>query len=375
MKIAFFTLNAYDMLTGGYEGSAVGGAQVQQILIGKELSSRGHDIYFVEYDSENKTERTVDGIQVVTKSRPSGPEVQRAYTVVRGTRQVLKDIAPDICYRRSLDFEILTLSYYSAIGNNRFIYGISHDDELSDTPRKYSTGIKSSAAYLWLNKKSISNADAVIAQNSTQYNMAAAQLSTTILQIPNCYTTNKTKPIEWEYESPTVFWAARLESWKQPGVVTELAEKLPEIEFIIAGGPGDEKIFSMLKNRESEIDNLHVLGHVPFSKIDRYFAAADIFLNTSEEEGFPNSFLQAWANQTPVVSLNVNPNNILTDEKIGRFADNSFDRLQTQIKELVTNQEMRNKLGDKSNRYLQKNHSVQAIADRYMEVFVDHASD
>ena len=369
MRVAFFTLNAYDMLTGGFSGNSVGGAQLQQILIGKELANRGHDVYFVEHDDRNKTERMVDKIQIITKPLPSGSEIQRAHTAVRGTRQILNDIDPDICYRRSLDFEILPLCYYSTLGDVRFIYGISHDDELSNTPRKFSTGIKSTVAYIWLNKKCLSYADAVIAQNSTQQHMATTELSTSIYQIPNCYPINKNKPIEWEYESPVVFWAARIESWKQPNMVTEIAEELPGMEFVMAGGPGNEQLYSILEKREAEVDNLHVLGHVPFAEIDRYFAAADIFLNTSEEEGFPNTFLQAWANQTPVVSLQVDPNGILTNENIGKVADNSFDTLQTQIEKLVTNYEQYDKIANKSRSYIQKNHAIEEVTDQYERVF------
>lgn len=44
------------MLTGGEDGSAVGGAQLQQILVVKELAARGHEVYFVEYDTSDKSE-------------------------------------------------------------------------------------------------------------------------------------------------------------------------------------------------------------------------------------------------------------------------------------------------------------------------------
>jgi glycosyltransferase involved in cell wall biosynthesis len=369
MRIAFFTLNAYDMLTGGFGGDSVGGAQLQQILIGKELDDRGHDVYFVEYDGENKTEQTIDGIQVLTKSAPAGSEVQRAYTVVRGTRQILNRVNPDVCYRRSLDFEILPLSFYSTAGDSRFVYGIAHDDELSGTPHKFSTGVKSTAPYKWLNQKCLSTANAVIAQNPTQYDIAINRLSTTVYQIPNCYVTDESEPIEWEYESPVVFWAARFEPWKRPDVVAKLAEALPEITFVMAGGPGEKEIVSSLKKRAAEINNLHLLGHVPFSEIDRYFAAADLFLNTSETEGFPNTFLQAWANRTPVVSLQVDPDDILTGEEIGKVADGSLNILQSQIEELSTDREQREKLADKSSTYLENNHTVQTVTNQYEHVF------
>jgi glycosyltransferase involved in cell wall biosynthesis len=367
-RIAFFTLNAYDMLTGGHEGDAVGGAQVQQILIGKELDSRGHQVYFVEYDTEHKDQQTIDGIEVVTKPLPTGSELSRALIVARGTRNIINRIDPDVCYRRSLDFEILPLSLYSSLTETRFVYGIAHDDELTDTPHKLDSGLKSMGLYRWLNRQALSNGDAVIAQNPTQYELAVEQLDTDVYQIPNCYRAGNVDSIDWEFESPVVFWAARFEPWKQPELVADLAESLPEVTFVMAGGPGDKELFSELQRREAEIENLVVLGHIPFSEIDRYFAAADIFLNTSKSEGFPNTFLQAWAQATPVASLQVDPNDILSSRGIGIVGDGSINTLQSRMARLIEDENKLINLGKASKEYLDKYHTVKAITDRYERV-------
>lgn len=368
-RIAFFTLNAYDMLTGGYRGSAVGGAQLQQILIGKELARRGHDVFFVEYDSERKEEECIDGIKVITKARPCGTEVSRGITVLQGTKYVLDRIEPNVCYRRSLDFEIFPLSVYCSLTNTRFVYGIAHDDELTNNPHKLSTGLKKTAPYKRMNKWALSNASAVIAQNLTQYNLASDRLGTEVYQIPNCYEPEMAEPIDWDFDSPVVFWAGRLTSWKQPELVAELAESLPEINFVMAGGPGDKNLASKVQKRADEQENLAYVGHVPFSAIDRYFAAADIFLNTSKNEGFPNTFLQAWANETPVVSLQVDPNEILSSKGIGINAEGSISKLRDRIYKLSTNPSRIEKLGKASRSYLSENHSVEIVSNMYEIVF------
>lgn len=369
MKIAFFTLNAYDMLTGGHEGDAVGGAQLQQILIGKELANRGHDVYFVEYNDSMKKEEQIEGIQVVTKPVPTGNELSRAITVVRGTTSVFNRIEPDVCYRRSLDFEILPLSLIASMTDTRFVYGIAHDDELTHNPHKFSTGIKSTKLYRRMNRRALSNTSTVIAQNPIQYDLATKRLKTTVHQIPNCYDANKVEPIDWGFKRPVVFWAARFEPWKQPELVAELAKELPEITFVMAGGAGDKELYDNIKDRSQNINNLKLIGHVPFSEIDRYFAAADIFLNTSKKEGFPNTFLQAWSQNTPVVSLRVDPNNILSCQNIGFAANGSVIRLRNKIQELANGSKHLKQLGQASREYLIDNHSVERIVNLYINAF------
>ena len=369
MKIAFFTLNAYDMLTGGHEGDAVGGAQLQQILIGKELANRGHDVYFVEYDGSMKKEEQIEGIQVVTKPVPTGNELSRAITVVRGTTSVFNRTEPDVCYRRSLDFEILPLSLIASMTDTRFVYGIAHDDELTHNPHKFSTGIKSTKLYWRMNRRALSNTSTVIAQNPIQYDLATKRLKTTVHQIPNCYDANKVEPIDWGFKRPVVFWAARFEPWKQPELVAELAKELPEITFVMAGGAGDKELYDDIKDQSQNINNLKLIGHVPFSEIDRYFAAADIFLNTSKKEGFPNTFLQAWSQNTPVVSLRVDPDNILSCQNIGFAANGSVIRLRNKIQELANDRKHLKQLGQASREYLIDNHSVERIVNLYINAF------
>ena len=63
MRICFVALNAYPTLAG--EGEIrVGGAEVQQCLIGKHLARRGHQVSFITRDHGQPDAVTIDGITV-----------------------------------------------------------------------------------------------------------------------------------------------------------------------------------------------------------------------------------------------------------------------------------------------------------------------
>jgi len=104
-----------------------------------------------------------------------------------------------------------------------------------------------------------------------------------------------------------VAWIAMLRRFKRPDLLIEIARKAPDIRFVVCGGPTTftaapgygEQIAKTLR----ALPNVEYHGQVPPDEANRVIANAALFLSSSDEEGFPNTFLQAWAAGTPVVTV------------------------------------------------------------------------
>ena len=370
MKLAFFTLNAYDMLSGGHHKAAAGGAQAQQILIARELAKKGHDVYFIEYDQPYKKSKKIDGIHIFTKPKPDNSAVSRGLTATYGTFKILNKLKPDICYRRVLDFEIILLAIYSSISKCKFVYSVAHDDELTANPHIFAhSKLKSTSMYHRMNRWALSRADAVIVQHEDQLELARKSLKTDVQMIYNSYPIRNTHPIEWDIPSPVVLWAAEFRKLKRAHMVPAIARLMPNVQFLMAGGPGDKKLYEDIRKSSKDLDNLKMLGHIPFEDIDRYFTAADIFLNTSKSEGFPNTFLQAWAAEIPVVSAEVNPHNLLSKKEIGLVGDGSVESVVHNLSYILENRATKEKIVKNAVQRLIDNHSVNAAVNQYEALF------
>jgi glycosyltransferase involved in cell wall biosynthesis len=368
MRIVFVTLNAYDILTGGH-GENPGGAQVQQVLIGRHLAKRGHDVYFLEHSTERKDETTIDGINVVLKPKPVGNAFRRAVTASVGTIRALKDIEPDTCYLRVFDFEMLPIAAYCRWTNTRFVYGFSHDTEVTDNPSIF-TGLKQTRWYLRLNDYALNSADALIAQNEYQYERAVKRYSTDVYLIPNGYPIPPENPTKWDgSQRPIVLWVARFRPIKQPSLVIKIADEVPSADFVMVGSRDDRQLYERVKSAAESRENIFIEGYVPFDKIDDYFREAAVFLNTSESEGFPNTFLEAWANHTPVFSLNVDPNNALQENQIGYHSDGSISAISDKFTTVFSDPQTIQEYGKKAFEYFVENHSIDRITDQHESVF------
>ncbi len=102
--------------------------------------------------------------------------------------------------------------------------------------------------------------------------------------------------------------------------------------------------------------------------MNKYFDNASIFVNTSSVEGLPNTFMEAWSHYVPTVSLNVNPDEIISKLKLG-FHSKTFDQLVRDVKALLKDEQLRKQMGNNARQYAEQEHDITKIADEYIEVF------
>ena len=123
---------------------------------------------------------------------------------------------------------------------------------------------------------------------------------------------------------------------KGPGKFLSLARKFPDEKFVMIcqQATGDDN-YDELVAEAGKIDNLEFHKKVAFSEIDSYFDYAMVLVNTSDSEGFANTFIQAFKACAAVLSLNVNPDNILDGHDCGRCAGGSQEQLAEHLRDLL----------------------------------------
>jgi glycosyltransferase involved in cell wall biosynthesis len=149
----------------------------------------------------------------------------------------------------------------------------------------------------------------------------------------------------------------------------DLAESIPEQEFLLIGPAGnDEKYYEQITDRAESIDNIDYLGRVDPEKIHDYYRNAIALVNTSQYEGFPNTFLEAWRFKTPVISLSVNPNRFIDSTATSGYAEDDFDELVRITRSLVQNPEQSSVLVESAYEYFQEQLTIESTSKQYSAV-------
>ncbi len=174
-------------------------------------------------------------------------------------------------------------------------------------------------------------------------------------------------------EPNTILWVCNYRPLKQGELFVDLADccRAMNCRFIMVYGNTKEEYINPVLEKASGKDNLAIHGKMDFHEVEKLMEKASIFVNTSIYEGFPNTFIQSWLRETPVVSLSVNPGGVITREKIGMCSGN-FKQLVKDVGFLVENNKLRRDMGKRARDYAERvhgfNRNFQNIANFFSQV-------
>jgi glycosyltransferase involved in cell wall biosynthesis len=167
-----------------------------------------------------------------------------------------------------------------------------------------------------------------------------------------------------------VAWVGRIAPVKRLEVLLEVAEAIPDVQFDVAGKPdADEGYTEPVLARANAMENVTLHGYVARDRMPGFYQNAAVLCCTSDYEGFPNTFLEAWSYGLPIVST-VNPDDLMSEKELGFYAKGVPDLVQA-IRRLKEDHEVRRRMAANARNYYAKNHAVGPAMRKFEAVFSD----
>ena len=157
---------------------------------------------------------------------------------------------------------------------------------------------------------------------------------------------------------PTVAWVANIKPLKRPELFIQLAETLAPTcgaRFVMIGGLPQGDYGASMRVRLAASPVVYE-GEQPQESVNRVLAGASLLVNTSTHEGFPNTLLQAWMRETVVVTLAVDPDDIMRRNRFG-LRSGTMPGLIRDVGTLLDDPSRRAEMGRQARHYAETHHS------------------
>jgi len=355
IRICFVIPKAYPLFNPSVPG-VFGGSEVDMYQMGIELAlDRDFSVSFIVADYGQPDEEEQNGIRIIK----SLDFTQNSLTGARKVWRSLQSADADIYIMKTLSPGVPLTAYYCRKYQKAFTYRTANEQECDGSLLKEHFFL--GRAFAWALRK----AQVIFTQNQKDTENLKQSLGLRGVAIPNGHPLPEYVDIEREI----ILWSGRSAQIKRPDLIFALARLAPRERFVMicqeAFGEGG---YEALVREAEGIGNLEFLPRVGFHQIDAYFQRAKVLVNTSDSEGFPNTFIQACTWATPILSLHVNPDGFLDRHQCGKCAEGDWELFVRMLTELAE-PEAQKQYGQNARRYVEEHHDIKKIIEEYKRIF------
>jgi glycosyltransferase involved in cell wall biosynthesis len=359
---------AWPVLAGARDVKFVGGVAVQQSILARAFSARGHRVSMVTMDHGQPEGIEIQGVVCHKAHRPEAgvPVIRFLHPRLTSLWRALRRADADIYYVRGSSMLTAVVHAFCRRYGRKWLYAAASDTDFLPGEQRIRY-----ARDRWLFEYGLRRADAIVVQNPVQQANCLAHYGRRATIIPSCYAP---PPGASADRSGGVLWVSDLREVKQPQLCIDLAKRLPHRRFVMIGGPAspdeaDMQRYRSIERQARELPNVRFLGFLPLADAESHFDRARVLLNTSRTEGFPNTFLQAWARGVPTPAF-VDVGSREGAAPVGRVA-RDLPEAQAELEQLLSDDVHWKQASDRCRRQFAAHHSVAGTTARYSALFRD----
>lgn len=368
LHICIVSHNGYGAISGG-GGGFVGGVERQTSLLARWLAGRGHQVSYLTWDEGGPAEEMFDGVRVIKVCRKNEglPGFRFFHPKWTGLERALCKASAEVYYHNCGECVTGQMAIWCRRSRKPFVFSAASDadcdPEFPELPTRRER---------WLYLHGLRHADRVIVQTRNQQRLMAKNFHVTATVIPIAApepTERKHQP----HSPPTgrVLWIGRWCKVKRPDRLIEIARACPELKFDVAGPVYEDEASRRAAAEASALPNVTLHGAVARAAVPALYREASLLCCTSDYEGFPNTFLEAWSHGVPVVST-VDPDGVVSEFGLGAVETCAASQARC-IKQLMSDQTALAAMSERVKLHFAHHHSMETVMPQFERVLADSA--
>ncbi len=361
-KIVFIAPTAWPLFTESPR--APGGAELDLFNIATALTKRNYDCLFLISHTGNYLPAQRDGVA----SRMTFYQLPFIGPLVNTLNlwRILWEERPSVVMVKGAGAIVFQVGLWSKITHTYFVWRASHE-------QNFDPSVIGRRSWYLLYRLGLTWANAILCQTQDQVQLLEKNFHQTGVVIYNGHKLPPQKELVPFESRQGIVWIGRTKAIKQPFVGLAMAKHFPATPFIMILGDGDEQLRQKVHNAARSLPNVTIHDTLSLVQTERLLSHGSLFVLTSLREGMPNVLLQALKWEVPVVSLHVNPDNLIKEANGGVYCRGSEQQMQQALEHILTNTVYARKLARAARKAAENYFSIDAILPQYERLIEDTA--
>ena len=371
LKVAIVAHFAYGAMAGTATGH-IGGVEKQTSMLARWLASRGHDVSLITWDEGQQDGVVVEGVRLLKLCGANdGLPVVRFFTP-RWTSlcAALARADADVYYQNCGEYVTGQVALWCRLHHRAFVYSTASDADC-DGSLPLMPELRVRAFY----RMGVRLADRIIVQTGRQQRMFAQGFSrdATIIPMP-CEPSGFDASNAGVQNRRTVLWIGRICEVKRPDRFLDAAALTPELEFVLIGPDDDRPEYTRsIRAKAAALPNVTLYGPASRAEIGKLLDNCACLCCTSDHEGFPNTFLEAWSHGRPIVST-WDPDNLIATHGLGVVAERDAGAVSSALRSLLSSPSGWERASLNATAYFDETHALDRVMPRFERVFIEASS-
>lgn len=315
-RVCLIGMNNLSVLAPEYDSSVAAGEPVQQTLLAAALARRGHLVSMITADHGQPDGMERRGVLVYKAfdKKAGAPMVRFVHPRWTGLWSAMRRADADVYYASCAGGMLGQIAMFCRAHGKAFLFRVASDADCAPDTLLI-------RRWYWrdrtLYEYGLKRAAGVLAQSEKQRRLLRENFGVKSVVAP-LLVESACSPRSFAERDIEALWVSNLRPLKRPDILMELARAEPRTSFHMVGGAGvgESQFFEATRLQASALPNVMFHGPLAYGEASALYSRARVFVNTSDIEGFPNTYLQAWASGAPVVAF-FDPDGAISREGLG----------------------------------------------------------